>query len=70
MTNKILYLVQDGCFFTEEDTKHICTKAADQNFKGVDILLTSQWPQNVIQYGNKLVRLNALVYIPTTYRMP
>ncbi|XP_028399812.1 CWF19-like protein 1 [Dendronephthya gigantea] len=45
---------KDGCFFKEEETKQLLAKADDKNFKGVDMLLTSDWPKDVTQYGNKL----------------
>jgi hypothetical protein len=47
--------MQDGCFFKEEETKQLCAKSEDKNFKGIDILLTSDWPKGVTEYGNKLV---------------
>ncbi|CAB4042749.1 Hypothetical predicted protein, partial [Paramuricea clavata] len=46
---------KDGCFFKEEETKQLCAKSEDKNFKGVDMLLTSDWPKGVTEYGNKLV---------------
>ena len=51
----LYYILQDGCFFKEEETKQLCAKSDDKNFKGVDMLLTSDWPKDVTQYGNKLV---------------
>ena len=47
--------MQDGCFFKEEETKQLTAKTEDKNFKGVDMLLTSDWPKDITQYGNKLV---------------
>ena len=35
--------------------KQLYAKIEDTNFKGVDMLLTTEWPKNVTQYGNKVV---------------
>ena len=51
----LYYILQEGCFFKQEETKQLCAKSDDKNFKGVDMLLTSDWPKDVTQYGNKLV---------------
>ncbi len=48
-------MMQEGCFFKEEETKQLCAKSEDKNFKGVDMLLTSDWPKDATLYGNKLV---------------
>lgn len=50
-------MMQTGCFFKEEDTQKLYAKTEDKTFKGVDMLLTSDWPKDVTQYGNKLVCL-------------
>ena len=53
----LYYILQEGCFFKQEETKQLFAKSDDKNFKGVDMLLTSDWPKDVTQYGNKLVRI-------------
>ncbi|XP_046860261.1 CWF19-like protein 1 [Xenia sp. Carnegie-2017] len=45
---------KEGCFYKEEDMKQLYAKIEDTNFKGVDMLLTTEWPKNVTQYGNKV----------------
>ena len=45
---------EDRCCFKEEETKQLSAKTEDKNFKGIDLFLTSDWPKDVTQYGNKL----------------
>jgi hypothetical protein len=46
----------DSPFFTASDVNDmIQTITSKANFQGVDLLLTSQWPQNVEKYGIPVV---------------
>ncbi|KAK3593978.1 hypothetical protein CHS0354_040718 [Potamilus streckersoni] len=45
----------DKCHFTSDDVKSLIDPIKDDTkFKGVDILITSQWPKNVEKYGTTL----------------
>lgn len=45
------------CFSPKDMTALVDPLVCSSKFKGVDILLTSQWPRGVWQYGNKPVRV-------------
>lgn len=42
--------------FSPKDLSALVEPLVNSKFKGVDILLTSQWPRGVWQYGNNPVR--------------
>lgn len=45
--------------FSPNDVEDLKTVLTDRSgFKGVDILLTSQWPKGVIKYAGAVVILN------------
>lgn len=44
------------CFTSEDLTALVVPLINNSKFRGVDILLTSQWPRGVWQYGNNPVR--------------
>ncbi|XP_035824397.1 CWF19-like protein 1 [Aplysia californica] len=47
----------DECTFTTADAKSLISPVAnDSSFKGVDILITSQWPKGVEKYGSSSER--------------
>lgn len=50
-----LQIFQGGSVFTEEDVESLVSKSKEDKFVGVDILLTSCWPQDITQYTNKPV---------------
>lgn len=48
------------CFSPKDVTALVDPLVCNSKFKGVDILLTSQWPRGVWQYGNKPV---SMIYV-------
>jgi hypothetical protein len=49
-------------FFTASDVNNLIqTITSKANFQGVDLLLTSQWPQDAEKYGIPLVCLQFIV---------
>ena len=50
-------IVSDRTNFNAVDITSLTSPVAnDTKFKGVDILITSQWPKGVEKYGSALVR--------------
>uniref|UniRef100_A0A671MBM5 CWF19-like protein 1 n=1 Tax=Sinocyclocheilus anshuiensis TaxID=1608454 RepID=A0A671MBM5_9TELE len=45
------------CFTSKDITALVAPLLSNSKFRGVDILLTSQWPRGVWQYGNSPVRV-------------
>ena len=44
------------CSYQDLEALKVICKLSDSKYKGVDILLTSQWPQGVDQYATAAVR--------------
>lgn len=51
--------------FDSEDVKALCDVCirGNPNYRGVDILLTSQWPEGVDVYDNRKVLVNYFVCV-------
>uniref|UniRef100_A0A8C9SVD3 CWF19-like protein 1 n=1 Tax=Scleropages formosus TaxID=113540 RepID=A0A8C9SVD3_SCLFO len=49
------------CFTPKDVTSLVAPLVSNTKFKGVDILLTSQWPRGVWQYGNNPVKVSKSV---------
>ncbi|XP_048581783.1 CWF19-like protein 1 isoform X2 [Nematostella vectensis] len=45
--------LKGGCVFSEQDVASLESKSNEENFKGVDLLLTSCWPQDVAKFTKK-----------------
>lgn len=48
---------EDFSFTADDASSLIAPVVNDTNFKGIDILITSQWPENVEKYASSAVRI-------------
>ncbi|KAK3726978.1 hypothetical protein QZH41_014727, partial [Actinostola sp. cb2023] len=52
--------LKDGSVFTVEDAEALIDKSNEDKFVGVDMLLTSCWPQDITEYTTKPADLDSL----------
>ena len=54
----------DDCSFTATEARSLTAPVAnDPGFKGVDILITSQWPKNVEKFGTASVSVKSVFIV-------